>query len=158
MTEETSVVETGGDDQIPATSYVSKQQYQEWKEVADEKNQSISSFIATHVEAGRREIEQVADQPSDIVELRKQVQELRAERDNLRNKLNNIENMQYGVGMGRVKDLIINNPGIDKASIVNFVMEEPVKVTDDILSNLRKTDFVNKEGKWYPPEEMEVEE
>lgn len=139
---------------IPATSYVPEKLYQEWQEAAEEQNQSISSFITTRVEAGRRQIQQSETKPSEIVELRKTIQELKADREELRRKLNNTEDIKYGVGMGKVKELIIDNPGIDKPSIVNFVAEEPVKVADDILQTLRRTKFSEEQGKWYPPEEM----
>ncbi|GAA1302627.1 hypothetical protein GCM10009647_019260 [Streptomyces sanglieri] len=113
-------------EKVPATSYVPRIQYEKWKREADNRNQSISTLIATMVEVGLTDIELEDDSPSEIVELRSELQEVRSERDDLHEKLRQKERRDHQVGLGRVKELIIENPGIDRREVINFVAANPV--------------------------------
>jgi len=138
-----------------ATSYVPQPQYERWQEKADEKNQSVSSFIATMVELGLNEVKLEQASPSEIVEVRQQLQNVRAERDDLQQSLRKQTQQDYSVGLGRIKEVIIENPGIERREIVNFVVSNPVQFVDEYLDELEESDFRVKKGQWYPPENLE---
>ncbi|NGM70262.1 hypothetical protein G6M89_14795 [Natronolimnobius sp. AArcel1] len=145
-------------EKVPATSYVPRIQYEKWKGEAENRDQSISTLIATMVEAGLNDIELEDESPSEIVDLRSELQEVRSERDDLYEKLQRKERGDFQVGLGRVKELIIENPGIDRREIINFVMENPVLFVDSYLESLETSEFRKQNGKWFPPESVEVDE
>jgi len=148
--------ESDSDDEetVPATSYVTPTQYQHWQDQAEKRNQSVSTFISTMVEVGLRQISLEDESPNEIVKLRQQLQILRSEKRELRDKLENNQQRSYQVGLGKIKDLIINNPGIDKHEMTNFVSDNTYMFVDKYLDHLYDSEFRNQDGKWYPPEDM----
>jgi len=144
-------------EKVPATSYVPQLQYEKWKREAEKRNQSVSTLIATMVEVGLNDIGLENESPSEIIELRSELRDVRSERDDLYEKLQQKERGDHQVGLGRVKELIIENPGIDRREIVNLVIENPVLFVDDYLASLELSDFVKQNGHWYPPESIEVD-
>ncbi len=149
--------ETGEIEKVPATSYVPKGQYEKWRREADERDQSVSTLIATMVEVGLNDIEVDKESPSDIVKLRSELTKVRSERDDLHEKLRRKERGDHQVGLGRVKELIIENPGIDQREIMNFIVENPVQFVENYLESLEASEFTRQDGEWYPPESMGVE-
>ena len=149
--------ETDEMEKVPATSYVPRIQYEKWTREADERDQSVSTLIATMVEVGLSDIEVENESPSDIVNLRSELTKARSERDDLHEKLQRKERGDHQVGLGRVKELIIENPGIDRREIVNFIVENPVQFVDGYLESLEASEFRRQDGEWYPPESMGVE-
>ncbi len=144
-------------EKVPATSYVPQPQYEKWKREAENRDQSVSTLIATMVEVGLNDIEVEDESPSEIIELRSELRKVRFERDDLYEKLQQKERGDHQVGLGRVKELIIENPGIDRREVVNFVIENPVLFVDDYLASLEMSEFMKEHGQWYPPESMEVD-
>lgn len=144
--------ETTETETVPATAYVQKPQYQRWVKEADDRNQSVSGLISSMVEIGLNDIELEEDSPSEIVELREQLRQEQAAREELRQELKAREHGDYHIGLGRIKEVIIENPGIDRREIVNFVIENPAKFVDEYLENLETSEFSNQGGQWYPPE------
>jgi len=144
-------------EKVPATSYVPQIQYKKWKREAESRDQSVSTLIATMVEVGLNDIELQDESPSEIIELRSELNEVRSDRDDLYEKLQQKERGDHQVGLGRVKELIIEKPGMDRREIVNFVVENPVLFVDDYLSSLELSEFRKQDGEWYPPESMEAE-
>ena len=138
-----------------ATSYVPQSQYDKWQEKADERDQSVSSFIALMVELGLKEVKLEEESPSEIVELRQRLQKVRAERDDLQKSLQQQAQQDYSVGLGRIKEIIIKNPGVDRREIVNYVVNNPIQFVDKYLDELEESAFRVEEGQWYPPEDLE---
>lgn len=147
--------QTAVDQKAVATAYVPLPQYERWQEKADERNQSVSSFIATMVELGLNEVKLEQESPSEIVELRQRLQKVRAERDDLQQSLQQQTQQDYSVGLGRIKEIIIENPGIERREIVNHVVSNPVQFVDKYLDELEESAFRVEEGQWYPPENLE---
>ena len=96
--------------------------------------------------------ERVDDSPSEIIELREQLRQVQAERNKAKKRNQNQE--AYHVGLGKIKELIINNPGIDRHEIVNYVMEDPIIFVDNYLKSLESSKFINRNSEWYPPEKL----
>jgi hypothetical protein len=147
--------QTAMDQKAVATAYVPQPQYERWQEKADERNQSVSSFIATMVELGLNEVKLEQESPSEIVELRQRLQKVRAERDDLQQSLQQQTQQDYSVGLGRIKEIIIENPGIERREIVNYVVSNPIQFVDKYLDELEESAFRVEEGQWYPPENLE---
>lgn len=139
---------------VPATSYVTPTLYQHWQDEAENRNQSVSKFISTMVESGLNQISLENGSTHEIIELRQEIQEIRSERNELRRKLEGTQQQDYQVGLGRIKDLIINNPGIDRREITNNVSENTHKFVNNYLECLEDSEFRNDDGRWYPPENM----
>lgn len=153
-TAEQSTNLSSGSETVVATSYVPQTQYQLWEKEAGKRNLSVSEFISSMVQVGMTDVELKDDSPSEIVELREQLRQAQAERDKVRKEKRNQDQEAYHVGLGKIKELIISNPGIDRHEIVNFVMENPVIFVDKYLQNLEDSKFTNRNGEWYPPEEV----
>jgi len=144
-------------EKVPATSYVPQIQYEKWKREAESRDQSVSTLIATMVEVGLNDIKLQDESPSEIIELRSELREVRLDRDDLYEKLQQKERGDHQVGLGRVKELIIERPGLDRREIVNFVVGNPVLFVDDYLASLEMSEFVKQDGQWYPPESVEAD-
>lgn len=139
---------------VVATAYVPQGQYERWETEAAKRDQSISSLIALMVETGLRDIQIEAESPDEIGELRRRLQQLRTERDELQQRLNVRQQQEYQVGLGKIKDLIINNPGINRREIMNHVSDNIMVFVDEFLDHLDDSEFVKENGDWYPPEEV----
>lgn len=143
--------ETTETETVPATAYVQKPQYQRWVKEANDRNQSVSALISSMVEVGLNEIELEEESPSEIIELREQLRQEQAAREELSQELKAQEQGKYHIGLGRIKEVIIENPGIDRREIVNYVVENPTRFVDEYLENLEASEFINRDGEWYPP-------
>jgi hypothetical protein len=139
---------------VVATAYVPQTQYERWEIEAAERNQSISSLIASMVETGLRDIQIEQESPSDIVDLRSRLQRVQAERDELQQRLQAQQRQDYQVGLGKIQDLIIEEPGINRREIMNYVSNNMAVFVDEFLDHLESSEFVNRGGNWYPPEEV----
>lgn len=142
---------------VVATSYVPRSQYEKWEKEADERNQSVSSFIASMVEVGVNEIQLEQESPSEIIKLRKRLQKVRLERDELQENIEAEERTDYQIGLGKIKELIIANPGIDRREIINHIAQNPVIFAEKYLDRLASSEFIQEGGRWYPPDSVRGE-
>lgn len=138
---------------VTATSYVPQSQYNKWQNEAELRDQSISTLISSMVEMGLNDID-LEESPSEIVELREKLRQVRSDRNRLQEQLQVQEQQDYQVGLGRIKELIINNPGLDRREIINFVNENTISFTDGYIESLESSEFQKLNGEWYPPETM----
>jgi hypothetical protein len=140
---------------VVATSYVPQGQYERWENEAAKRNQSVSSWIASMVETGFRNIQIEEESPDEIGDLRRRLRQLRNERDELQQRMNAQQQQEYQVGLGKIKDLIIENPGLNRKEIMNHVNANTVIFVDEFLDHLENSEFVKDDGDWYPPEEVD---
>ena len=140
------------DELVTATTYVPSTQYTDWKAEAAERGISISSFISTRVDAGRRNIKRIESDPSETDQLRHELQQYRTERDALRRQLEAKQDQDYHVGLGKIEQLINNNPGIRTEEVISFVSENAVKFVDKYLSSVEMRGYVNQNGQWFAPD------
>lgn len=153
-TEEMNDRDSGENDTVVATAYVPAAQYQRWENEAEARSQSISSLIASMVEAGLNDVQFEEESPNEIIELRQRLHKIRDERDDLRQELEAHQSQEYEVGLGKVKELIIENPGIDRREIMNHVASNPIVFVDDVLESLESSSYRRVDGEWYPPKEL----
>lgn len=153
-TAEQSTNSSSGSETAVATSYVPQTQYQLWEKEAEKRDLSVSGFISSMVQIGMTDVELKDDSPSEIIELREQLRQVQAERNKAKKQKRNQNQEAYHVGLGKIKELIINNPGIDRHEIVNYVMENPIIFVDKYLESLESSKFTNRNGEWYPPEKV----
>jgi predicted transcriptional regulator len=142
------------DETVVATAYVPKPQYKQWEKEAAKRSQSISSLIASMVQTGLRDIQVEDDSPSEIVDLRSRLQQVQNERDDLQQRLNAQQKQDYQVGLGKIQDLIIERPGINRREMINHVNSNIAVFVDEFLDHLEDSEFVKNDGDWYPPEEV----
>lgn len=148
----TSSEDDSSDELVTATTYVRSTQYADWKAEAAKRGTSISSFISTRVEAGRRNIKAIESDPSEMDQLRHELQQYRTERDALRRQLEAKQDQDYHVGLGKIEQLINNNPGIRTEEVILFVSENAVKFVDKYLSSVEMRGYVNQNGQWFAPD------
>lgn len=106
------------------------------------------------VEIGLNDIEIEQNSPNDVVQLRSQLRELEQERDHLHERLQAIQRQQHHIGMGRIKELIIKNPGISRTEIFNHIAKYPQEYARKSLDRLESSDFTVQNNQWYPPDEV----
>lgn len=153
-TDEQSRSNSAEDETVVATAYVPKPQYKQWEREAAKRNQSISSLIASMVQTGLRDIQVEDDSPSEIVDLRSRLQQVQNERDDLQQRLNAQRKQDYQAGLGKIQDLIIERPGINRREIINHINNNVAVFVDEFLDHLEESEFIKKDGDWYPPEEV----
>lgn len=145
-------------DLVPATSYVPPTQYEKWTREANERDISISVLISSMVELGLNDVEtDDSELLSETIELRRKLAEARDQRDEAVENTRKLESQEYVTGLGKIKDLIIENPGIERREIQNHVAKNAHTFTNEYLNQLEFSSFYQKDGRWYPPEEVESE-
>lgn len=143
---------TEGEELVAATSYIPRSQYEQWKREAKARDLSVSTLISNMVQVGLSEIELEERTPEEIVELRRRLQEAQNERNELQRKVRKLEKQDFQIGLGKIKEFIISNPGVTRREITNYILKNPIQFVDSYLEELESSHFTREGEEWFPPE------
>lgn len=138
------------DETQAAMAYPTNQQYGQWKEHADELDMSVSEFICSMVEAGRKKIQVDVEPDQTNQELREQRNDLKSQLDDARNRISRLENELHNSERQALVQQIHDNPGISYAELTQEIGESvPDRVTK-LLSSLEGTEIRREDEGYYP--------
>lgn len=142
-----------GKERTTATAYPNADQYEEWKDRAEEMGMSVSEFIESMTEAGWKKFDATVDPDESQQELRKQRNDLRKELDRSRERIESLETALYNTERTEIKSWVADNPGVTHKEIVNHLMEDVGERAKIHLDDLEGIELEVRDGRWYAKED-----
>lgn len=105
-----------------AKSYPSEEQYASWKEQADELDMTVSEFISTMVEAGRKKFDVRVEPDETISELRTQRNDLKRELQHARSRIGNLEDKLHRTERRAIVEYVEENPGCTWDQVIQHLL------------------------------------
>ena len=133
-------------------TYPSDTQLARWKQEADERDMSLSSWVACMVEAGQKKfaIEVTPDETNR--DLRHQRNDLRRELERSRERIEELEQQLYRGERRAIIDFVEQNPGVEEPAIQQHVIETASQRTTNQLEVLQGRKLRKRDGKFHPIE------
>lgn len=117
-------------DTKPAMTYPTAEQYDRWKERADEFVMNVSQFMQSMIEAGLKKFDATVEPDETVQELRIQRNELKDKLDRARERIDTLEQQLYGTDAAAIAQHLEENPEADYSELVEQVRETaPKRVT-----------------------------
>lgn len=139
----------------PAMTYPTEDQYDRWKQRAEEFDMSTSEFMQAMVEAGLKKFDASVEPDETLTELREQRNDLRDELDHARTRIESLEDRIHHGELATIRRFVEENPGTTYDEIIQHVLDSaPGRVTNH-LEDLEGEDLWVEDGEYYP---MDTEE
>jgi len=133
-------------------TYPTEDQYDRWKQQAEEFDMSVSEFMQAMVEAGLKKFDATVEPDETARELREQRNGLRDELDHARGRIEELETRLYQGERAAVREYIEENPGATYDEIIQHVVDTvPERVTQH-LDDLEGEDVSVEDDRYYPRE------
>lgn len=131
-------------------TYPTSDQYDRWKQHAEELDMSVSMFMQAMVEAGLKKFDATVEPDETARELREQRNDLRDELDHARSRIDNLENRLYQGERAAVRNYVEENQGATYDEIIQHVVDTvPERVTKH-LDDLEGEDITVEGDRYYP--------
>ena len=137
-----------------AATYPAEEQYEQWKEAAEEMGVTVSEWIEFMVEAGQKEFTRYAEQANSVEGIRRERNELRSELESARERIQTLEQHLYRGERGVIIEFIENHPGVTKTDIQKHLTATMGPRVEDHMTQLEGIE-VEKIGDEYHPIEDE---
>lgn len=134
--------------------YPTEEQYERWKENAEESGMSIGEFIASMVEAGHKTFTVTVEPDETNHELRQELDRLRQLVEDARDEINSLEKSIHRSEAVAIEAYIRENPGCTWGKIVDAVKEGAKDRVTDQLVILEGRTFRRVDGAFYPIDEV----
>lgn len=112
-----------GPDKQTAVTYPPDSLYQSWADHAKELDMSVSQFIISMVEAGRKQIQLDDAATSSVHDLRQQRDDLREELKRERKRVRELERQLHRSATTEIDSFVSNNPGATTPEIMQHVAD-----------------------------------
>lgn len=147
--------ETAEDTQM-AAAYPTSNQYERWKDRAEEFDMSVSGFIASMVEAGMKKFDAGIVEPDETnQELREQRDDLKSELDDARERISKLEDRLYHSDSEEIRRFVGRNPGADFEDIKEHLRETVPKRANEHLTAMEGESLEVHNNMYYPCEDAE---
>lgn len=147
------------DDTQPAMTYPNEDQYDQWKNHAEEMDMSISEFMKNMVEAGRKKFDGSGIEPDEsAADLREQRNDLRSELDHARQRIKRLEKQLHQGEQRAIKEFVAENPGSEYREIVESVQQTVPERVRSHLETMEGADLDRQEGVYYAAAGEEVDQ
>lgn len=131
-------------------AYPKSDQYDRWKQRAEEFDMSVSEFMQAMVEAGLKKFDATVEPDETARELREQRNDLRDELDHARDRINDLEIRLYQGERAAVRDYVEENPGATYDEIIQHIVDTvPERVTKH-LDDLEGEGVTVEDDRYYP--------
>lgn len=137
------------DSQMAAT-YPTEEQYERWKQEAEEFDMSTSEFMQAMIEAGLKKFERHVETDEEASELRRQRNDFRDELERSRERVKELENQLYDDERAEVKRIIEKNPGVEFEQIVQRVYDTVPGRVNRHLTELEGEKIRTEGEEFYP--------
>lgn len=138
-----------------ATAYPTVEQYERWKEQANELDLTASEFIKSMTEVGRKKFEVAVEPDETSRELREHRNDLKRQLEQARERVKSLEDRLHHGERGQIKQYVEENPGASYADIVQSLSNTlPDRVTKH-LDEMEGATVRREGGDYYAAEEMD---
>lgn len=143
---------------VTATTYPTAEQYGRWKAEAENQGMSVSEYIASMTEAGRKKftVDVTPDETNQA--LREARDHYRQELEKERRKTEHLESQVYGGEQATVESFVQSNPGATYEQIVEHVKQTAPQRVGTHLDTMSGTDIWQDDDGYYPLTNKEDEE
>jgi len=141
-------------DKQPAMTYPTPEQYETWKEEADDMDMSTSEWMQAMIEAGRKKFDAQIDPDESAQELREQRNDLKDQLDLARDRIEELETQLHHGEQEVVRQFVRDNPGATFSEIVQHVQDTVPERVNQHLDEL-EGDALYVDGDEYHPLEGE---
>lgn len=134
-----------------AKAYPAEDQYANWKDHADELDMTVSEFISTMVEAGRKKFDTSVDPDQTGTELREQRNDLKRELERTRQRVNGLENRLHRTERRAIVEYVEENPGCTWDQVIQHLLNTTDERAMDHLDALEGDEVRrDQDGRFYP--------
>lgn len=133
-------------DTQPAMTYPTAEQYDRWKEQAEEQDMSVSEFMQAMVEAGLKKFDATVEPDETNQELREQRNDLKDELDRARGRIQALEDRLHDGERATVRRYVEKNPGATYEEIVQHVIDT---VPERVSHHLEGDSLTAEDGGYY---------
>ena len=138
------------DDTQPAMTYPTNQQYAQWKDHAEDLDMSVSEYMQSMIEAGRKKFDATVEPDETNRDLRAQRNDLRDELDHARGRIESLEDRLHHGERATIRRYVAETPGVTYDEIIQHVIDTvPGRVTQH-LDDLEGEDLRAEDGAYYP--------
>ncbi|MBB6090761.1 hypothetical protein [Halobacterium salinarum] len=138
-------------DKKSAMTYPTPEQYQGWKDDAEEMDMSVSEWMQAMIEAGRKKFDAQVEPDESADELRKQRNDLKDELGHARTRIEELETQLHHGEQEVIKEFVEENPGATFEDITRHVIDTVPKRLNRHLDEL-EGDTLYVAGDGYYPE------
>ena len=135
-----------------ATTYPTEEQYERWKDEADEFGMSTSEFIKSMTEAGLKKFERHVETDEEAQELRRQRNDLKGQLEQSRSRVRELEDQLHSGERKVLEQKIEENPGISFPELVQEVVDTVPERVNRHLTELEGDSIQSEEEGFYPLE------
>ena len=136
-----------------AMTYPTEEQYEGWKEEADEMDMSVSEWIQAMVEAGRKKFDARIEPDESAQELREQRNDLKQQLELARDRIEELETQLHQGEQEIIRQFVADNPGATFGEITQEIIDTAPERANRHLDELQG-DAVYVDGdEYYPTEE-----
>lgn len=133
-----------------ATTYPTEEQYERWKNRADELDMGVSEFMQAMIEAGMKKFDTEIDPDETRHELREQRNDLKEELEHARDRIANLEEELYSGERASIENYIEENPGVTFNDVVQHVIDTTPSRVNQHLEALEGESIQVEVGEYYP--------
>lgn len=146
-----------GDDTQAAMCYPSSQQYEQWKDRAEERGyNSVSRFMIDMVEAGSKQMDLSVEYDEEPRELRRQRNDLKEELNGARRRIEELEEQLYrGEREAIIEFLEGRSEGTTFGEIVQHLVDDAPARAAEQLDQMEGSDVVMKDSLYKLADEKE---
>lgn len=138
-----------------AVTYPTNEQYERWKDHADNFDMSVSGFIANMVEAGMKKFDAVVEPDATNLMLREQRDDMKSELDHARTRIRELEEQLHHSDWMTIREYVEDNPGANFNEITDHLRATVPQRTNLHLAVLEGDALEVHDELYYPVEETE---
>lgn len=132
-------------------TYPTEEQYERWKDRAEEMDMSVSEFMQSMIEAGMKKFDATVVEPDETyLELREERNDLKDELEEAHERIDKLERQLYGGERRAVLEYVNENPGATYGEIQQHVIDTVPSRVSQVLDML-DGDAIRVEGDEYYP-------
>ncbi|MGQ5515685.1 hypothetical protein [Halococcus saccharolyticus] len=137
-------------DTQPAMAYPTSDQYDRWKQRANEFDMSVSEFMQAMVEAGMKKFDASVEPDETNRELRDQRNDLKDELDRTRERVAELEEQVHRGERAAVRRYVEQNPGTSFGQIVQRVVDTAPERVNRHIEDLEDDALRVEDDQYYP--------
>lgn len=138
-----------GDETQPAMCYPQEEQYERWKEWADEMEMSVSEFMQAMVEAGYKKFDTSVEPDSTNEELRQQRNDLKTQLRSARQRIEVLEDELHSTEREDIVRFLRENPAASHADVVRYITDSAPRRVQDHLDMMEGERVRAESGEYY---------
>ena len=136
-------------DTQPAMTYPTAEQYDRWKQRAEDFDMSVSEFMQAMVEAGLKKFDATVEPDETNRDLREQRNDLKDELDHARDRIRDLEDQLHRGERATIRRYVEQNPGASFSDVVQEVIGTVPRRVNRHLDDLEGDVVRTEDGAYY---------